>query len=774
MDYNGCSSPFFVIQIPQSTGASSMTKLFQRLWLITAQVLSTLVSVILVTYTVALLIQTPYAGFHWDSPSKEIRAIYVPSAGMLKVGDRMAKIGLINMADYDTDLRLTLFDNVKIGEIVPITVWRDDQLITVSWKFPGYSSDEFWGRMSNQWWLAYPFWIAGILGLWFLRPKDTGWRLFIAFNFLTAIWLIASSVSRSHTWYSAIMLRSAIWLYVPVSWHLHWELPRPLRQFPKSVWWVLYGVAGLLAVAEWFKLVAINAYVIGLLLAFAGSTLLFIIHFIFHRNERRSLFPILVAVLFVFGMLTVLSSLYIVTLAPPFLLTLLTMPILPAAYFWAVHRRRFSTRELRSNDVFITFIFLGLLGAFVLFALSFLKPYLDSPGANIVVAVGLALLVALIAITGFAPFKRFVERRVLGIALPKQELIETYSARITTGLKLKTLVALLTDEVLPSLLIRQSALIEINDGIITVIYAQNVEARQLPRYSDLPVLLDGAGRYHVPAENGSLPFGWAHLVLALSVEQQPMGVWLLGRHDPDDYYSPQEIKVLQSLTHQTAIALTNISQAEQLRALYQRDIDQREVERASLACELHDRALNELAVFKEGLGDDVMSPNSQDSFEKIIASLRQTISDLRPRMLDYGLYSALVSLVDALQDRVGDSVKIVLEVPEGESSVRYKEQVELYTYRIVQQACENALKHAQPRTLTVRGRLEAQSFHFAIEDDGTGFELAGKNDLAKLQGDGHFGLVGMYERASIIGANLHIASAAGHGTRVEISWRFSS
>ncbi len=752
-----------------------MTKLFQRLWLIIEPVSSILVLAILVAYTVALLIQTPYAGFHWETGNKEIRAIYVSSAEALKVGDRITKIGPVNMGDYDADLRMTLFDNVKAGEIVPITVRRGEQVFIVDWKFPGYSSDEFWGRMSNQWWLAYLFLGAGILGLWFLRPKDTGWRLFIAFNFLTAIWLIASSVSRSHTWYSAITLRSAIWLYVPVSWHLHWELPRPLRQFPKGVWWALYGVAALLTAAEWFQWVPINAYVMGFLSAFAGSALLFIIHFILRREDRRSLFPILIAVLFVFAMLILLSSVQIVKqVTPVFFSTLLTMPLLPAAYFWAAHRRRFSSRELRSNDVFITFIFLGLLGAGVLFALSFLKPYLDSPESNIVVAVALALLVALIAIIGFAPFERFVERRVLGVVLPKKELIEAYSARITTGLKLPALVKLLTEEVLPTLLIRQSALIEINDGAITVIYAQNVEARQLPRYSDLPVLLDSAGRYHVPAENGSLPLGWAHLILALSVEQKPLGVWLLGRHDPDDYYSPQEIKVLQSLTHQTAIALTNISQAEQLRALYQRDIDQREVERASLARELHDRALNELAVFKDGLGDDVMSPNSQDSFEKAITSLRQTISDLRPRMLDYGLYSALMSLVDALQDRVGDSVKIVLEVPEGESGVRYKEQLELYTYRIVQQACENALKHAQPRTLTVRGKLEAQSFHLVIEDDGAGFELTGKSNLAKLQGDGHFGLAGMYERASIVDADLHIESAAGHGTRVEINWRSSS
>ena len=746
-----------------------MTKYFQRLWLTIEPIFGTLVLVILVAYTIALLFQTPFAGFHWDPPSKEVRANYVPSAGTLEVGDRLVKIGLVNMADYDTDLRLTLFDNVKIGEIVPITVMRGGQPITIEWKFPGYSSDEFWGRMSNQWWLAYPFWIAGILGLWFLRPKDTGWRLFIAFNFLTAIWLIASSVSRSHTWYSAITLRSAIWLFVPVSWHLHWELPRPLRQFPKGVWWALYGVAALLAVAEWFNLLPIDAYVFGLLSAFAGSALLFTIHFIFRRDERRNLFPILVTVLFVFGMLIFLSSTYIVKQAPPaFLLMLLTMPILPVAYFWAVHHRRFSTRELRSNDVFITFMFLGVLGAFVLFALTFLKPYLDSPGVNLVVAVGLALLVALIAITGFAPFKRFIERRVLGIVLPKQELIETYSARITTGLKLPALIKLLTEEVLPTLLIRQSALIEINGGTMTVVYAQNVDGQQLPGHSDLPALLDRAGRYHPPAENGSLPFGWAHLVLALSVEQKPIGVWMLGRHDPDDYYSPQEIKVLQSLAHQTALALTNIAQSERLHAMYRANTVWQENERINLAHELHDDVLPEIAaIFSDLLRDP--SPQALDeSSHKIMRSIRHVIKGLRPPILNQGLYFALNALADDMEERHDDCPEIVTEL--STDGARYDSMMELDLYRIAQQACENAINHAQPALIRIHGDLTQDKIVFAIEDDGVGFAAGESLDLSGLLKSGHYGVASMIERAESVRAQLTIDSTPGKGTTITLTW----
>ncbi|MBI5054539.1 MAG: hypothetical protein HZB52_14930 [Chloroflexi bacterium] len=745
-----------------------MTKYFQRLWLTLEPFLGLLVFVILVAYTIALLVQTPYSGFHWDSSDKEVRAIYVPSAATLEVGDRVAKIGPINMTDYDADLRMTLFDNVKIGEFVPIIVMRGGQPITVNWKFPGYSSDEFWGRMSNQWWLAYPFWIAGILGLWFLRPKDSGWRLFILFNFLTAIWLIASSVSRSHTWYSAITLRSTIWLYVPVSWHLHWELPRPLRQFPKGVWWALYAVAALLAVAEWFRMVPINAYTFGLLSAFAGSALLFTIHFIFRRDERRNLFPIFVAVLFVFGILIVTSSMYIATPAPTFLLMLLTMPLLPIAYFWAVYRRRFSTRELRSNDVFITFIFLGALGAFVLFALSFLKPYLDSSGVNIVVAVGLSLLVALIVITGFAPFKRFIERRVLGITLPKQELIESFSARITTGFELKTLVALLTDEILPSLLIRQSALIEINGGTMTVIYAQNVDAQQLPRYSDLPVLLEGAGRYHPSTENRSLPFGWAHLVLPLSVEQKPMGVWLLGRHDPDDYYSPQEIKVLQSLAHQTAMALTNITQAEQLRAMYRANSAREEQDRLNLAHELHDDVLNEVALTFSALLRDASPEALSEGSNQVTRRIRHIIKGLRPPILDQGLYYALTALPTDMEERHTDCPEIVAEL--STDGAHYDPAMELDFYRIAQQACENAIYHAQPTLIRIGGELTHDKILVTIEDNGVGFPAGESLDLSGLLAKAHYGVASMIERAETHQGSLKIDSMAGKGTMITLKW----
>ncbi|MFM8369106.1 MAG: hypothetical protein ACKOBD_10180, partial [Chloroflexota bacterium] len=99
----------------------------------------------------------------------------------------------------------------------------------VQWELPGTNSGEVWEQLASEWPIAYFFWLAGTLTLLFLRPKDDRWLLLSAFNFVTAIWLgVGGGASGYHLFYSALLLRSTIWLSVPVYLHLHWVFPRPL------------------------------------------------------------------------------------------------------------------------------------------------------------------------------------------------------------------------------------------------------------------------------------------------------------------------------------------------------------------------------------------------------------------------------------------------------------------------------------------------------------------------------------------------------------------
>ncbi|MBX3001797.1 MAG: hypothetical protein KF893_24950 [Caldilineaceae bacterium] len=88
----------------------------------------------------------------------------------------------------------------------------------------------------------------------------------------------------------------------------------------------------------------------------------------------------------------------------------------------------------------------------------------------------------------------------------------------------------------------------------------------------------------------------------------------------------------------------------------------------------------------------------------------------------------------------------------------------------MQNACENAIRHAQASQITVSGRLLADQIELCVEDNGIGFDNAEFPDFARLLAQRHFGLVSMVERAAIIGAELHIHSHGDSGTRVHLTW----
>jgi signal transduction histidine kinase len=147
-------------------------------------------------------------------------------------------------------------------------------------------------------------------------------------------------------------------------------------------------------------------------------------------------------------------------------------------------------------------------------------------------------------------------------------------------------------------------------------------------------------------------------------------------------------------------------------------------------------------------------------------ALREVILRLRPAVLDYGLGHALRELIARLSARQ-QKVEVSLDV--RGSVVRYPVEVENHVYRIVQQFCENALRHARAQHLAIAGELRKDRIDLAITDDGAGFafDAAQRAELIEM---GRFGLIGLYERAELIGAMLLIESAPGAGTRVHLRW----
>lgn len=145
-----------------------------------------------------------------------------------------------------------------------------------------------------------------------------------------------------------------------------------------------------------------------------------------------------------------------------------------------------------------------------------------------------------------------------------------------------------------------------------------------------------------------------------------------------------------------------------------------------------------------------------------LTEARRSVMELRASELtDSDLPSALKAAVSHWTAGSSASVKIQITG----SHPNLPEDVEQNVLRIAQEAVTNALKHAAAKTVWIDLYLDPKTLQLVVRDDGRGFELSG---IFVLVG-GHFGLLGMRERAERLGGNLEVSSEPGAGTEVRAS-----
>ncbi len=155
--------------------------------------------------------------------------------------------------------------------------------------------------------------------------------------------------------------------------------------------------------------------------------------------------------------------------------------------------------------------------------------------------------------------------------------------------------------------------------------------------------------------------------------------------------------------------------------------------------------------------------NVRREVNESIKELRRVIRALRPIYLDdLGLVPSLEMLA---KDTENDhELEVIISVM-GEVR-RIESNAELALYRIVQEALSNSIRHAQAKTITLRMQFEADRLWVKFYDDGVGFNPPKRP--RDLGAKGHFGLMGMYERADLIGARMELNSSPGSGTEFQI------
>jgi signal transduction histidine kinase len=710
----------------------------------------------------------PYIGFNFNPSSSTIIEVHLPHPSVV-VGDKLVAVGPVEMAVWQQHLRMQLFPPLQPGDTLNLLVLHESETVTVDWVVPERIDAEVYARLINIWPLGLAFWVAGAATLLLVRPRDSRYWLFATFFLLTAFWLVVGNTNRWGHGESRVLFRMAIWLAIPVLLHVHWDFPQPLAHLPRWVLWMGYAIGVLMAALQWVEWVPPDLYTAAFAVVLMICLVLLVLHFVRQPYARRAVGLFLVGFLAAFVPLIGLSLLTMYGFGNEYTAAaLLFLPAMPGTYFYVVFRHRLGGAELRANRLVTIYLFMALLALVTTLILVVVGLPLTSPGASILVNIGIAATAAVAVFVVYPPFARWVERSLLAMPLPPEDLVATYIARISTSLTQGSLAALLSREVLPSLLIRQSALFTVHGYQLELLYADGIASTGDAPAALLTRLTEGQV-YQVPPGENDPAVPWVRVGLPLRFDGKIIGLWLLGRRDPDDIYGQPEILMLQSLAAQTAIALVNIQHSATLQALYTSNVIRHEAERRQLAHQLHDEILHRMAILYNNLAAEAVTATVEHDYAQLKSDVRQMIAGLRPPMLDYGLPAAFDALVEDLDRRADDSFHIALEVIGGE--VRHPIEVEEQIFRIVQQACENTLAHAQAGTLRIAGEITAAQIHLRVEDDGIGFDVMHRFSLSQLLADKHYGLVGMHERAESIGAVLAFTSALHQGTVMHVTWR---
>jgi two-component system NarL family sensor kinase len=230
-----------------------------------------------------------------------------------------------------------------------------------------------------------------------------------------------------------------------------------------------------------------------------------------------------------------------------------------------------------------------------------------------------------------------------------------------------------------------------------------------------------------------------------------------------------QVANLLARTIEKALLYNRLAEREEmLEAFAARTVEAQELERRRLAGEIHDGIgqrlvslwYHLLAAEDAAGGDETLAYELAVAKELATAALQETrsaITGLRPSVLDdLGLAAGLESL--------GRSIP-ALEVELDVEPDRLPSHVEVALYRIAQEALQNVVKHAGASKVRISLRAGDGATTLTVADDGRGFS---QDRLVSTEERHSYGMVGMQERAELIGASLVVESRPGAGTTVEV------
>jgi len=230
---------------------------------------------------------------------------------------------------------------------------------------------------------------------------------------------------------------------------------------------------------------------------------------------------------------------------------------------------------------------------------------------------------------------------------------------------------------------------------------------------------------------------------------------------PDHGHSVLQM-VIDDVTERRRAAAELERSGQALRRLQASVVEAREEERRRISRELHDELGQRLTALKmelsglaerTGLGaQDARVTGMLAMLDETVAAVRRIASDLRPLMLDdLGLNAAIEWLARDMARRTGIDIRVRLDDAHPPPTGRLATAL----YRMVQEGLTNVARHARARRVDVALRRHGDTLVLSVTDDGVGLPESGPVR------DDAYGLMGMRERAALLGGSLELVNAEG-------------
>jgi signal transduction histidine kinase len=242
-----------------------------------------------------------------------------------------------------------------------------------------------------------------------------------------------------------------------------------------------------------------------------------------------------------------------------------------------------------------------------------------------------------------------------------------------------------------------------------------------------------------------------------------------------DAFNAEHLELLTIFCNQATIALQNASLYQSLREERDKIVDKEEEARRKLARDLHDGPTQDVAAIAMRLNFARLlierDPGRaraelerlEDLAHRTVKEIRSMLFTLRPVILET---EGLVPALNHYAENLRENDNLPMEVDAG----RYRDCLDTdaqgVVFAIIEEAVNNAKKHAKATKITVRLSVEDGLFVAQVSDDGRGFDV---DAVERTYGSrGSLGMLNLKERAELVDGTLNVESVPGQGTRVTL------